>query len=355
MQVSLHKEKSNAYSNFIESLSAEQTRTTYDAHLCRFLRNYNLSVEQFLDLTPQEKEQKIIDFLLLKRREGLSSQYAYVSLIAVNHLCIMNDVTLNTKKLSRFVHHNKTRKYEDRAYTHEEIFGLLNVCDPRMKVIVLLMASGGLRIGAIPPLKLRDLLDNPKNAIVVYADSKDKYITFITSECRQAIDRYLEYRIQCGEKLTPDSPLIREQFDMSDLEQVRKKSRPIAECTIAGTLRLNLIKAGLRKVDRGKVIRHEVKANHGFRKFFSTQLVEADLKTELRWLLEGHALKGNDASYVKVSLERLAEEYDKAIDLLTINPENRLKKKVQVLILEKSKIDEALAEIRAMKKRIGLD
>jgi len=267
----------------------------------------------------------------------------------------MNDVTLNTKKLSRFVHHNKTRKYEDRAYTHEEIFGLLNVCDPRMKVIVLLMASGGLRIGAIPPLKLRDLLDNPKNAIVVYADSKDKYITFITSECRQAIDRYLEYRIQCGEKLTPDSPLIREQFDMSDLEQVRKKSRPIAECTIAGTLRLNLIKAGLRKVDRGKVIRHEVKANHGFRKFFSTQLVEADLKTELRWLLEGHALKGNDASYVKVSLERLAEEYDKAIDLLTINPENRLKKKVQVLILEKSKIDEALAEIRAMKKRIGLD
>ena len=39
---------------------------------------------------------------------------------------------------------------------------------------------------------------------------------------------------------------------------------------------------------------------------------------------------------------------------LTINPENRLRKKVEVLTIEKSKVDLALSQIEDMKKRIGL-
>ena len=44
----------------------------------------------------------------------------------------------------------------------------------------------------------------------------------------------------------------------------------------------------------------------------------------------------------------------KAEDNLTINPENRLKRKVEVLTIEKSKVDLALSQIEDMKKRIGL-
>jgi len=42
-------------------------------------------------------------------------------------------------------------------------------------------------------------------------------------------------------------------------------------------------------------------------------------------------LKGNDSHYIRVSEERLQEEYEKAINNLTINEENRLKRTVEIL------------------------
>jgi hypothetical protein len=61
------------------------------------------------------------------------------------------------------------------------------------------------------------------------------------------------------------------------------------------------------------LIRKDVPICHGFRKFFSSQLVEAEpnVKPELRWKLEGHGLKANDAAYVKTSEKRLQQEYEK--------------------------------------------
>mgnify|MGYP003575328141 FL=1 len=98
-------------------------------------------------------------------------------------------------------------------------------------------------------------------------------------------------------------------------------------------------------------IRKDVPVAHGFRKFFTSQLVEADLKTELRWLLEGHILKGNDSNYVRVLEKRLQEEYEKAIDNLTIDPANRLQRTVEILKIEKSRIDMLEAKIQKLERR----
>ena len=51
---------------------------------------------------------------------------------------------------------------------------------------------------------------------------------------------------------------------------------------------------------------------------------------------------------------RHSDGYEKAIDQLTINPANRLRRKVEYLTIEKSKVDLALSQIEDMKKRIGL-
>ena len=45
-------------------------------------------------------------------------------------------------------------------------------------------------------------------------------------------------------------------------------------------------------------------------------------------------------------------EYEKAIDNLTIDPAMRLRKKVEVLTIEKSKADLALLQIEEMQKMI---
>ena len=98
-------------------------------------------------------------------------------------------------------------------------------------------------------------------------------------------------------------------------------------------------------------IRKDVPIAHGFRKFFTTQLVKSDVKSELRWLLEGHNLKANDTSYVKTQEEDLLEEYQKGIDNLTIDPANRLQRTIETLKVDKSRIDTLEAKIQKLERR----
>lgn len=95
-----------------------------------------------------------------------------------------------------------------------------------MKVVVGLMVSAGLRIGALTQLKLRNLEKIEEcYIVVVYEGTNEQYYSFCTPECSQFITDYLEYRTKNGESLTPDSYLIRDQFDINDLKQIRNKSR----------------------------------------------------------------------------------------------------------------------------------
>lgn len=219
-----------------------------------------------------------------------------------------------------------------------------------------------MRIGAIPGLRLRNLekVESDYNIykITVYEGFNEEYITFCTPECTRAIDEYLKMQQQYGEKLTQDSFLIREQFDVRDPFAI-SKCRQLR----SNTLTKKLIDLAERSVIREKEIlvegsnrkraemRKDVPIAHGFRKFFTTQLVEADLKTELRWLLEGHNLRGNDSHYIRVSEKRLQEEYEKAINNLTINKENRLKRTVEILKIDKSQLEAISKDVAFLKRK----
>lgn len=146
------------------------------------------------------------------------------------------DVILVRKKINRFSG-EPTLKFTDRPYTYQEIQKILDVSDLRMKVIILLMASGGLRIGAISSLKLRNLQKIEQcYKVTVYEGTNESYYSFVTPECSNFIDTYLQYRAKQGEKLTENSYLIRDQFNINDLEQIRNKSR----CIQTGTLKVML-------------------------------------------------------------------------------------------------------------------
>ena len=146
---------------------------------------------------------------------------------------------------------------KDRAYEHEEIRRLLDIADERMRTVILLMASTGMRIGAIPDLRLRNLEDTK---ITIYEDTKDEYITFITPECKEAIDNYIDMRKRYGENITGDSYLIREQFDVREPSEAKQ--------TVANTLYGKLRDLSNRSGVRDK----SLPICHGFSKFFSTQL-----------------------------------------------------------------------------------
>lgn len=163
------------YFNFANSLKSPQTRLKYEYNLKKFLFSNKISIDRFVSLPTKDIENMLIDYISKMKTEGLSTSYINVTLAAIKHLCIMNDIVINARKISKFVG-EPTKLHEDRPYTHEEILRLLNVCDLRMKALVLLLASTGMRIGALPSLKVSDVVDSK---VTVYSDSKDNSITDI--------------------------------------------------------------------------------------------------------------------------------------------------------------------------------
>jgi hypothetical protein len=73
----------------------------------------------------------------------------------------LNDVMLNRKKVSRYLGEFK-RVVRDAAYTTEQIQMALQNADSRIRMILLILASTGARIGSLPGLTLGSLTKIPR-------------------------------------------------------------------------------------------------------------------------------------------------------------------------------------------------
>ena len=243
---------------------------------------------------------------------------------------------------------------EDRPYTGEEIKILVDRSDLRNKAIILLLASSGIRVGAIPALRIKDLTPIDKYKlyqISVYKKSKFHYITFCTPECRKAIDDYIKWRQSLGEETKPQSPLFRKSFDRDDILQVQNNPQPLSLNTINWILNDLLHSTGVRtrtQKDSSKNIkkeRREVMQCHGFRKFFDTTCTLNGMDGLYVEKLMGHDIVIK-AHYFKPSPQELLEGnerklgYVSVIDALTINDENRLRRENEILKVNKSEIEQ---------------
>lgn len=337
-------QKEDTYSNFINSIKSDVTKKIYEYNLRLFMEF--CSVDKYEDLIGQENN--IIPYLMSLREKKLSFNSISTRLNAIYHFYDMNDVFLNKKKIKMFK--GEYVKKVDRAYTYEEIKKMLDVSDLRAKVVILLMASTGIRIGSIPTLRLKHLEKiNNIYKLTVYEGSTSQYFTFCSPESAYYIDAYLQYRTKNGESLTKDSYLIREQFDITDLEQIRK-NKGMSLDGIESFLYIILLKSGVRSVNPNRD-RKEVALAHGFRKFFTTQCINAKVNPEIREMLLGHRI-GLASCYYRPTQEDFLQEYLKAVDLLTINEENRLRKKVETLTIEKGQFESLKHDFELFKKEL---
>ncbi len=103
---------------------------------------------------------------------------------------------------------------------------------------------------------------------------KIEYITFTTVELAELIDSYLEYRERNGERLLPNSPLLREEFDSKDTIRA-SRPRPISTNTLRTRIFKSTLISGLRKRETSsRYKRHEIMQCHGLREaFYSTAIV----------------------------------------------------------------------------------
>ena len=212
-------QQESAYRNFIESLPSPISKIVYRNNLKLYARYRKAEIEKLLEGDPRLLQSQIIDYIIYLKNAGLSGNSINTRIDSIKKFYESNDIDLRWKKIKGYIGSRRKRVKKDRPYTHEEIKKILDKANERERVVILLMASSGMRIGALNTLKVKHLQSIDKYSIykiMVYENEEDEYITFCTPECRIVIDSYLRYRRLHGERIQDDAPLIREQFDIHD-------------------------------------------------------------------------------------------------------------------------------------------
>lgn len=366
------------YDSFINAIKSPKTKIAYAQSLRRYLNHRKLTEVDnlLLDQNPRIIESQIVDYIMTLRTEGIA--YATICFLVAPILTFyqLNDVVLNRRKVSRYFGEYK-KVVKDRAYTPEESYKALQTADLRMKVIILLMCSGGQRIGSLADLTLGNLTFIDTYGIyrvVVYEGTNNEYYTFTTRETAGAIYEYLSYRQRSGERINfneetkkwepEDVPLIREQFDATDIIHVRRP-KVIGTNAIRRVLVDQLVRCGLRTVEHSVAVagsgsgsmrrcRKPVALGNGFRKFAISAFSRAKINHDIRQMLVDHKGGYLEESYLRLTEEEVLEEYMKAEPFLTIDPTVRLSNENKYLKIRADKLESVMSDIQEIRQRIGI-
>jgi hypothetical protein len=255
----------------------------------------------------------------------------------------------------------------DRAPTLEELRKLSEYPDRRIKTLVYIMASSGIRIGAWDYLKWKNIfpMTDVKTGnvvaarLVVYAGEPDEYYCFITPEAYNSAKQWMKYREQYGEKITGDSWIMRDLWQTTTMNYGAKFGvatfpKKLKSSGIKSLLERAIKDQGLWKpLALGKT-RREWKGAHGYRKYYKSH-AEQVMKPINVELTMGHDI-GISASYYKPTENEVLEDYCKAVNLLTVNEDKVILQKKIDGLKEKSENSAILieAKLSAKEKEIEL-
>jgi integrase len=255
--------------------------------------------------------------------------------------CEMSDIPIQWKKITRGL--PKTRKYaDDRAPTLEEIQRICEYPDRRIKAIVSIMASSGIRLGAWDYLQLKHIIPIEKEGkivaakIIIYAGDSEEYCSFVTPEAYFEIEKWMEYRKNCGENINENSWIMRQLWDTKKGYYHHGTIKNPEKLKSSGIKRLiedALWTQGIRKKSNLKKKRYEFQTDHGMRKWFKTQCEISGMKSINIEVLMGHSIGISD-SYYKITEDELLREYLKASDYLMISNVNQLQTKYDEIQLD---------------------
>jgi len=347
---------------WLELLRTEHTKKNFKLHLSLFCRFANTDPDTLLTWKDEQIRQKLIEYIIyIKKNAKRKAEKPKSGEISVNSIrtylggvqnyLSFHERLFNWKKLYSYLPEKVTTKL--RAYSKDEIKRLLEFADQRDRAIILIMASGGPRRGAFPSMRVGDVstIDDELGIglLKVYPDSeRDHYVTLLTPECMDAIRKYLEWRKQKGEKLSSDSPLIRDKFDI--FSKRRNEPRPLQEEAIHAQVTRVIKLAGIDA--------ENLAPDHSFRYFFNTAMMNSDVNQQFKELMMGHSINLDDYYFkadTRESRRKILTEYVKAVDALTINEEYRLKMELESLKgeLEKAAPKDLVADLIIQNKTLA--
>ena len=368
--IELEDSRENPYENFLESMRSSETKRMYVRNLKMFLNLIpNNIFEDYLGESPKSRkiEDLAASFTSLAKKDINATKQIIKSYIKeikkeveagkispslvknrikpIKALLSANEIDVSWTMINKmFPRENKSN---DRAYTKEEIQGMLEHCtDVIDKLIILMFSSAGFRLEAWDYFCWKDvvLFEDGKNhykgaALRVYQGDPEEYWTFITPEASKILLLYKEeWKSRFLKYPNDDDPLIAStRFDIPHrLHQKGVRARVDKIVT----------KTGLRdQIKKGKR-RYEVQLDHGFRKYFNTMMRRAKVNYLDKEDMMGHkvGLEKHYERYNEEDFERFPE-YQKAIPFLTISDDEKIR-------LENEKLKEEKSELEVYKQKI---
>jgi integrase len=157
-------ENYNSCIMWLEGFKSKSTKKAYAIHLSLFCKFCSLNPDQLIGIESEQIKTMRFNYIINLKRAAkqnagkpkpgslsVNSIKYYVS--GIQSFLEFHEITLPWKKIAKLYPEDVTNSY--RGYTKEEIAKLLSLSDLRDRCIILLMASSGIRVGAIPSLRIR--------------------------------------------------------------------------------------------------------------------------------------------------------------------------------------------------------
>lgn len=311
---------------FENSCRSKATFKTFTIFLNGFLNWAKLDHESVLKLEATKLEETLQDYVLsLKRRvnDGQLSPNSIPDMMTG----IFKYLKSNRVKFDRDIvvqlYPDRVKLQGDRAITDDEIRQLLEFSSIRETAIVHILSATASRPDGIVNLKIKDIEEYPDGftKLVLYSgDFKHETITFLHPEATHALNLYLNYRKEKGDKLTDESHVF------ATVVKQKNSSNNMTIMSLQSNMRHLFKESGIKKVKQGS--RYDLAPFNGFRKRFATKLQLSNKINESAIQCFMDHTGYLSANYRKPTEEELFKEYRKIANELTISQEWKLKQEL---------------------------
>jgi hypothetical protein len=353
---------------FKYSTRAEITRKYYERRIRQFFDFIGFDLENKTDMehrcnTFADKGKgdlrwatsQVITFLQFQKDRVQKGEITAATLRnfvkSIKLFCESSDIQIPWKKITRGLPRAR-QAVNDRAPTIEEIQKLVEYPDRRIKPIVFVMISSGIRLGAWDYLKWKHVVpisDDMGEVIcaklIVYAGDIEEYYSFITAEAYHSVKEWMEFRESYGEKFTGESWIMRDIWQTTNVKYGAKWGlatvpKKLNSSAIKRMIERALWEQGIRTEVKSKTEqkRYDFKAAHGFRKFYKSRAEQIMRPINVE-LTMGHNI-GLSESYYRPTEREVRDDYLKALPLLSINGNSLVLQKEVEKLTEKTKDSE---------------
>lgn len=294
--------------DYIQNRLTGRTRKTYKAYLNRYFKHIKDKPNEYIKKDRKQIGNDIILVIKKEQEKGTPPKTIYNLIASIKGFLLYNNIELEPKirdQIKYLLKNTEPITYKE-ILTKKQLREILQHADNKMKAIILMASSSGMRISAILSLTPEhiDFNHNPTKIIISgkYTKTKRSRIAFISNEATETLQEWLK-------------PKERNQYLINAVKTYNNKNRTkslddnrIFPMSYENTRILwtkLLEKAGYDQKDPDTNI--FIYGIHTLRAYFKSRLLSKEISPKVIDILAGH--KTNRREYDKLTTPELAEKY----------------------------------------------